>query len=310
MQIFVNGGIKMLLTTQTSCLDNAFGIKEAISMIASAGFDSLDYSMFEMYYDNNVLNGDNYMDYVHEIKLAARQNNIIFTQGHAPFNLPYDRNGSDKDHIEFVTGRMKRSMEIASELEIPILVVHPLQFRKYWRGRNAKYFKKVNYEFYNSLMPVSEKLGVKIACENMWQYNGFKKRIVDSVCADPDEFNEYIDSVNNPNLTACLDLGHCVLTDRKPQDVIRKMGDRIQALHVHDNNGADDTHTVPGYGKLEWDEIIKALAEINYKGNFTFEADSFLKPYRNDYEGALMALKIMEHIGRKCIEKFNKFSGV
>ncbi|MBQ7595102.1 MAG: sugar phosphate isomerase/epimerase [Clostridia bacterium] len=295
----------MLLTTQTMYTAKYFGIKESIKMLAAAGFDALDFSMFDMVDENCVLNGSNYTAYVNEMKLTAQQNNVVFAQGHAPFNLPYDRNGSDKDHIEFVTKRMIRSMEIASILEIPILVVHPLQFKKYWRGRNAKYFKKVNYDFYNSLMPLSEKLGVKIACENMWQYNSYKKKIVSSVCADPDEFNEYIDSVNNPNLVACLDVGHSKLVNREPQDVIRQMGSRIQALHIQDNNGMEDAHLIPGYGTLNWDEIMKALAEIDYKGNFTFEADYFLKPYKNDYEGAFLALKLMEHVGRKWMEKLN-----
>ena len=296
----------MLLTTQTSQLAFGLGIKEAIKLIAEAGFDSIDFSMFDMIDKDNVLNGSDYIKYADEIKQTAQHNNIIFTQGHAPFNLPLDT--GEKEHVEIVKQRMIRSLEVGSILEIPVIVVHPLQFRKYWRFRNASFFKKLNYEFYNSLMPYSEKLGVKVACENMWQYNNIKKKIVDSVCADPEEFNEYIDAVNNPNFVACLDIGHCELTGRIPQDMIRKMGGRIQALHVHDNYGNDDSHMLPGYGELDWNEIIKALADIDYKGNLTFEADSFIRPFRSDREGAALALRLMEHVGRELIDKFNSFN--
>lgn len=306
MQIFFKGGRMMLLTTQTQYLNNFFGIKDAIEMIARAGFDSLDYSMFHMLNNECVLNTDDYPSYVDKVKKIAADNSLTFTQAHAPFNLPYDT--GEKEHIEIVTKKMIRSLEIASLLEIPIIVVHPLQYKAYYKHGNPKYFKKINREFYGSLMPYCEKLGVKIACENMWQYHIRKKKIVDSVCADPLEFNEYIDSVGSENLVACLDLGHCELTGRKAQDCIRAMGQRIQALHVHDNHGSDDGHMMPGYGRLEWDEILKALADIDYKGNFTYEADSFLAPYKDDPEGAQIALDLMAHVGRKMIAKFNEYS--
>jgi sugar phosphate isomerase/epimerase len=50
----------------------------------------------------------------------------------------------------------------------------------------------------------------------------------------------------------------------------------LHALHVHDNDYIDDRHTLPGLGRMDWEEIMKALAEIDYDGDFTYEADNFL----------------------------------
>ena len=79
--------------------------------------------------------------------------------------------------------------------------------------------------------------------------------------------------------------------------------DRLSALHVHDNDYKNDTHTLPYYGKMNWDEITKALSDIKYKGRFTYEAAVFLKPLPHEEEAVLAGLKYMEAIGRFLIKK-------
>ena len=51
---------------------------------------------------------------------------------------------------------------------------------------------------------------------------------------------------------------------------------RLRALHVHDVDGFEDSHTLPYYGVTNWDLVAKALKEIGYEGDFTFEVIGFL----------------------------------
>ena len=44
----------------------------------------------------------------------------------------------------------------------------------------------------------------------------------------------------------------------------------------------DDLHTLPGVEKINWENVCRALGEIDYKGEFTLEADNFLKNF-DDY---------------------------
>ena len=53
--------------------------------------------------------------------------------------------------------------------------------------------------------------------------------------------------------------------------------------------------------KMNWDAITKALGEIGYEGDFTYEADTFL--VRFDEDTIPDALKFMAAIGRKLIAK-------
>ncbi len=294
----------MRLATQTSYTASFFGLKNSIEMIKEAGFDSIDLSLFCMSDDDNILNTDDYIDYIKKIKKFADEKNIAFSQAHAPFSFPI-RNGEDA-FLNTVKERVSRSIEIAGILEIPLIVVHPLQFRPYYKKKNQKFFKEFNKEYYAGYLPLCEKYGVKIACENIWKTKGKgkRKRVIDGACADPYEFIDIIDSVGSEYLTGCLDLGHCGLTGRKAADCIRTIGgNRISALHVHDNDDVSDLHTAPGYGKMDWDDIAQALADINYSGELTFEADEFISPFENDPESALCALKLLHSIGRNLINK-------
>ena len=74
-----------------------------------------------------------------------------------------------------------------------------------------------------------------------------------------------------------IEPGEIVLTARLFADMIRKLGhDRLGALHIHDNDFTMDQHLLPYLGKLDWADIAKALGEIDYQGDFTYEVNGLL----------------------------------
>ncbi|MCL5271632.1 MAG: sugar phosphate isomerase/epimerase [bacterium] len=74
------------------------------------------------------------------------------------------------------------------------------------------------------------------------------------------------------NLGICLDTGHLNLAGGGFADFIRGAGGRLKALHVADNLGIKDDHMLPyGKGTVPWDEVMRALKEIDYAGLFNFE---------------------------------------
>jgi sugar phosphate isomerase/epimerase len=84
---------------------------------------------------------------------------------------------------------------------------------------------------------------------------------------------ELIDLVNHPRLGAVFDVGHANLKPMPIRDEIRLLGNRIKAIHVHDNNGKFDMHRAPFMGgSTSYDALISGLIEIGYEGYFTFEA--------------------------------------
>ena len=89
--------------------------------------------------------------------------------------------------------------------------------------------------------------------------------------------------MNDPYLVACLDIGHAEMFSHygaSAEEMIRALGSRIGALHVHDNDKWHDTHAVPGTMDIDFDAVIRALVDIGYDGDMTLEADGFV-PSRN-----------------------------
>lgn len=284
----------MKLCTQTHVMANSFGPEEAVKKLAEAGYDSLDWSFFEMTEGEGPWLEDDWKETAVRIRRLADSLGIEISQAHAPFPSsegyePYDTE---------IRGRIIRSMEVSAILGVKHIIVHPMQHLEY-RSHGKELFD-MNVGFYRSLIPECERLGIKVCAENMWQRDENRGCIVDSICGTPEEFNALLDEINSPYIVGCLDIGHSALVGTDPADFIRLMGPkRLQALHVQDVDYLHDSHTMPYVGKLDWQEICTALGETGYEGNMTFEADNFIgnMPEELRLEGA----KFMVIVGRQLI---------
>lgn len=292
----------MLLATSTGKIGSRLGDLKAVELIKKAGFDAIDADLDR--WDDAGYYQEDYRARARELRKKADELEIPFTQAHAPFNLSMA--DGEEANIKNTFEVTVKCLECCEILGVDIVVVHPLQFRPYYS--NKQFFKDLNMKFYSDLLPYCEKHGVKMACENMFRGDPNNHHIIDSVCADPEEFNDYIDTIGSEYLVACLDLGHCGLANRDAAYCIRTMGgERIKALHVHDNDFVHDMHTMPMMGEMDWDSITKALADINYNGNFTLESDGFFNGMGNDEDILLQALKLKETVSRKLIKKIRDY---
>ena len=255
----------MRFSSTTEYLAKKIGEEEAVKMLVEAGYTAIDFSMFNTKIAPFV---DNYKEIAEKILKITREKGVIFNQAHAPFIWKPDVYENE------LVPLFPRAFEFASLLGIKNVVVHPRQDGRYY-GREEELFKK-NVEFYTSLKPLAKKYGIKMAIENMWQRHPITQHICDDVCAPPEELARLYDTLNDPEVfTICLDLGHVALCGREPEDAIRTIGNRIGCLHVHDVDYVGDLHTLPGVAKINWDKVCRALADINYEGDITLEADNF-----------------------------------
>ncbi len=250
-----------------------FSDERVIDLMAEAGFDAIDFGFFkEKYY-----NKETTKEYFLHLKEYAEDKGIFFNQAHAPAPTSVDNDKGTKEIFEDVV----RSMRNASYLGIKNIVVHPNQHLTYEDEGVPEILFEKNVEFYNKLVPYCEEYYIKVCLENMWQYRNFVDgggQIIGSTCSTPEEFVRYLDALDDKYFGACLDIGHCMLVHQDPVNFIKKLGDRLIALHVHDVDGKNDLHTIPYHGGMgRWDYIDKALADVGYKGDFTMEVVYFLE---------------------------------
>ncbi len=269
----------MLISTQTSHAVGRLGFEQGVLTLKNAGYDCLDLSLFEMIHDDSVYVAGDWRKLVEERRAFCDANGIIFNQSHAPFSFAW----ADENIRENIAKpRVEQSLEISAMMGVKIAVVHPLHWMPYLGHEDE--INELNIQYYKSLIPLARNLGVKIALENMWQKEVKRKCICTDVAGFAKDHAALIDAIDSEWVVACLDVGHCSLVGEEAEDTIRILGhDRLKSVHLHDNDYQGDRHTIPGLGMMNWDNIMKAFEDIKYDGEFTYEADAFLKGFDNEF---------------------------
>ena len=256
------------------------GEEKAVELIAKAGFDAWDFSMFEMcridwrnwqvIESNHPLKQADYLKFARRLKQIGLDNGIVCNQSHAPFPSKVP---------EIRETYLKRAIECTAEAGGEICIIHP--------DNNSS--AEENAEFYNELLPFAKEHGVKIATENMWNWENGAPHACAAACSHHTDFCKHIDLVNDDYLVACLDIGHAEMAglDTSAPTMIRELNHRLKALHIHDNDKLGDSHQIPFSMNIEWEPIAKALKDINYQGYLTLEADRYLSKFDKEsvFEG-------------------------
>ena len=277
----------MRISTEIASAAKLVGEEKAVELIARAGFDAWDFSMFGMcrwdweasspHDTPHPLRERNYLSFARRLKQIGLDSGIVCNQTHAPF--PSDP--------PIMRDYLMRAIECTAEAGAEICIIHPYTFLA-----NCKELRQ-NVEFYQSLLPFAKECGVKIATENMWRWNKETDRAEFATCATAESFNEILDAVGDESLVACLDIGHAEMMGELTSavEMIHALGKRLKALHVHDNDGWKDLHQIPFSMKCDFRGVARALAKTGYDGDITLECDRYLSAYTADT--ALNGLKKM-----------------
>ena len=287
----------MKISTQTGSFMKHFSDREIVDILKNAGFDAIDYSFFDVQRCNPDISDSEYKQRFTELRKYAEDKGLYFNQSHAPHPSSLtDETFTKRRFAELIT-----SLKNSSYLGVRNIIIHPLQHLRYYTNENTEVLYEMNLEFYARLIPYCMEYNITMCTENMWQCYGNSQKIWDSTCSRAEEFIRYIDGVGSPYLKACVDIGHTVLVGENPVRMLEMLGNRVAALHVHDNDGIHDSHTLPFHGIIMWNEVAKALKNINYQGEITLETEGFF-PKDMPKEIHPEAAKYMADVTKKFCE--------
>lgn len=241
--------------------------KTVYSALRACGFSCMDYGIPLSSLGNDCI------EQARKLKALMEQVEITIAQAHCPLSNPFLSPQGDKKPLEYLANTLR----FCAEADIPHVVIHPG-----CRTDNTREeFFESNVALYRSLIPYAEETGVTVLVENVGNY-------FDSYFFyNGQDLRQLLDEVNHPLVAACWDIGHANHFDRKhanPYDSITALGDKLLAIHAHDNVGfftdaarqkRMDLHTMPYFSifaGVNWDAVLQALKDIHYRGTFNFEA--------------------------------------
>ena len=96
---------------------------------------------------------------------------------------------------------------------------------------------------------------------------------VENLCSET-EIPYIFEHIKHDKLKICFDSGHQNFITPN-LDVLGKFGEFVTVLHLHDNHGSSDEHSVCGQGTIDWSVVAQGLkklpnivlsAEVKYNG--------------------------------------------
>lgn len=232
-------------------------IEERLALIKEAGFDAV-----------MLWWGDN--DRMVQPKLT-KEALLEVENAHAPCNNAnsiWEDNAAGEEYVK----TLFQSIEECCELSVPVLVVHITSFREEPEISDLGLGRLIK------LVDFAEKKKVCIALENTCFLQPLK----------------YVfDNIHSEYLGFCYDSGHESFS--KPYvDWLSMYGDRLTAMHLHDNFGGNDAHLLPFDGGIKWTRVLTNLKNSRPLEFLSFELDFNKKTPNSSIYDNLSAKEYLE----------------
>lgn len=177
---------------------------------------------------------------------------------HAPF---MDINAGAVDTmVKSVTQlRFRQLLNVADILRPKAAVFHSGYDRWRYAGRVDIWLEN-SIGTWSKVMESAKKIGMRVAVENVFDET-------------PDALGLLIERMSDQDFGFCFDLGHFNIFSKAPMEQwFETLGGGIIELHLHDNDGREDSHWAVGKGTIDFAKFFRLLGGQPVQPIYTIEA--------------------------------------
>ena len=239
-------------------------LEAALAAIAAAGFD-LTEVMGKEPHVGTPLSGRALV----ELRQYIQASGVSAASVHAP--MRHNVLGPpDEDWRRAKVPVFKQYLQFTAAIEATDMIVHPVPNPMFVEDPERPGIGDAMYEAVrrslDELMPVLEQTGVRILLENLPYQCSFPLLTVG-------ELDAFVDPYPKACVGLVFDTGHAGAMQLDPAAEIRASGNRLWGTHLEDIRWGEgiDNHWIPTHGSLDWEVILAALREVDYRGVLTFE---------------------------------------
>ena len=233
-----------------------YPLEKCLDLVKDAGFEGVEFVVEE----GRISPGEK-EESLEKIRKEVEKRGLSISSVATGLLWEYPLTSSDKEKRRRGEEIVLDMLRIAKVLGADTILVVPGAVNIPWVPES----EKVPYELalkraresLEKLVGKAEELEVNIGIENVWN----------RMLLSPLEFRDFIAEFGSPYLGAYFDVGNVVLTGF-PEDWIRILKDKIKKVHLKDFRLS--IGNIEGFvglleGDVNWEEVIKALEEVEYR---------------------------------------------
>ena len=158
--------------------------------------------------------------------------------------------GEDGDRI---LSTLTDCVDCAAKIGVPVVIIHLSS------GVAAPMVNDIGFERFGRLVDHAGEVGVKLAFENQRKLTNISYI-----------FEKY---ENTPHVGFCWDNGHESCFTLGKRDYMALFGDRLIALHLHDNCGEFDCddHMMPFHSNIDFNRVAEKIRNSGFTGTLMLE---------------------------------------
>ncbi len=269
--------------------------ESGISRCAQAGFQYLDMNFIAPGRAGQPLSRDDWRSWILQLKDLIAQSGMTVSQTHAYWWMKEMEPEEWSQNEELVF----RSMEASSMLGEKLWMTAHTFSRYDENGYDSKATLQYNYELFCRLGEKAEKLGIRIAVENLFHIAG----VIDYAgCAE--DLAELMERLNSPTFGICWDFGHANMAKADHLQSLDIVAPYLRAVHVNDNKAKTDDHGVPFFGTVPWEQVMKKLKAVGYTGDLNMTVRTFCQTTNPAMQTE--ALRCLHSAGTELIRIFDE----
>ena len=249
--------------------NNIDNFKLGIKRLGDSKFNYANLNFSEI---QELLDKDNYEDIFENLIKFLRDSSIIFNIAHAPIHYPFFFNTYYKrDDIDILKHRILKALDISREVGVKRIVIHVGTYLDENYNYDIEKSIEHNIKYLEPFVKKAAESNILIAIENGTQMQkdepAFKNTspYIDELLKIVEYYNK---KYEKEVLGICFDFGHANVGNLDMYNEIKKIDSKLKVTHIHDNYGTD-SHNQPFDGTINWDDVRKALTDINYDGELT-----------------------------------------
>jgi sugar phosphate isomerase/epimerase len=194
------------------------------------------------------------------LKNMLRSTGIRIMTVHALFGDAQDFSALDEGTYQEAIATTSASIDLAGEFGAPTVVVHAS-------------FEPIGPQERNDRLAQARRALVQIGERAQEAGKRIAVELLPRTCLGNtiEELFTLLDGFDEDTFGICLDVNHGMDRYQDLAEDVRRLGDRLIALHLSDYDGVDEKHWLPGKGVIDWKSFMEGLRDVGYDGPFNYE---------------------------------------